>query len=104
MSVTLAIVSPTGIDRLAGTTLASLGNLPPGGLALTYGGAGTSVSVTLDSTATLSASSAAGATVSGSGGTLTITGSLAEVNTALASLALADTTAGSTSCKADECL
>lgn len=94
MSSTLQIIGPAAIDLIEGTTLASLDLLPPGGLAVSDTNAAASISVTLGSSLSLSASSAGGATVIDSGGALTLSGGLAAVNAALASLILTGTAAG----------
>lgn len=97
MSSSLRIIGPDGIRLLAGTSLTSLDGLPPGGVALSGVPATTSLSATLSGSGlALSASSAGGATISQTGGALTLTGTATEVNAALASLAIADPTAGST--------
>ncbi|MGC9270034.1 Hint domain-containing protein [Acidiphilium sp.] len=96
MSSTLQIIGPALIDLIDGTTITALDLLPPGGLALSDSNT-TALSVTLTSGVSLAASSAGGATVISGTGALTLTGDLAEINAALASLVLAATTVGTTS-------
>jgi len=89
----ITIVTPAGLVVLAGNpTLSSLAALAPGGVLIDDPGGGT-LSVTIvagNAAASLSASAAAGALVSANSNTLTIQGSAAEVNSALASLELTE--------------
>ena len=73
--------------------LSSLGNLPPGGIAVTDPASPGTLSVQIvagNSTAALSASSLGGATVSSNGNTLSLTGTALQVNSALAGLELTE--------------
>jgi len=84
------IVAPATITVLGGES--SLETLPPGGISVSDSLTGT-IAVTLaaaNSGATFSASSAGGATISSSANTVTITGLQAQVNAALASLAISE--------------
>ncbi|MDD2876512.1 MAG: Hint domain-containing protein [Acidiphilium sp.] len=96
MSSALQIFGPAVINLLNGVALTSLDALPPGGITLTDSNAATTLTVTLVSGDNLSASSAGGATVVNGIGALTLTGDLAAINAALASLMLASTIAGTT--------
>lgn len=96
MSATLQIIGPGVIDLIAGTSLSSLDFLPPGGFALSDSGSGAVITVTLSSGASLSASSAGGATVINGNGAITLSGDLAQIEAALASLIISDATAGTT--------
>ncbi len=93
MTSPITIVTPAGLVVLAGNpTLSSLAALAPGGVSIDDPGGGT-LSVTIvagNAAAWLSASGVAGALVSANGNTLTIQGSAAEVNSALASLELTE--------------
>lgn len=86
---TLQILAPATLTVLGGSpSLSSLANLPPGGISVSDGGAGTlTVQITAaNAAAVLSASNAGGALISSSAGdALTITGTALEVNAALAS-------------------
>lgn len=84
----LDITAPATITVQAGAgTLSSLGALPPGGIVVDDPNSGNRVTVEIVSAdgAGLSASGLAGATVSSGGGTLTMSGTVADVNAALAS-------------------
>lgn len=94
MPTTLQIIGPDGIDLIDGTSLSSLDSLPPGGFALVDAKPNAALSITLSGSLTFSASSAGGATITQSADALTISGNLAEVNAALASLVLGSTVTG----------
>ena len=84
---------------LAGTnTVSSLGALPPDGISIADPANGTLTVqlVAANTGAFLSASGAGGATIGGSGNTLSITGSAAQVNAALATLLITEPTGAAT--------
>jgi hypothetical protein len=93
VSSRLNISAPATLTVLSGTgTLSSLGVLPPGGVSVSGASSGTlSLQVIAGNAGSiLSASASAGATVSSNGNTLSLTGTQAEVNAALASLELVE--------------
>jgi len=94
MSSTLQIIGPATIDLIDGLTLSSLDLLPPGGLALSDTNTSVSLSVTLSCTVPLSAGSGGGASIVTGSGAITVSGNLAEINAALASLTFSPTAAG----------
>ncbi len=79
---------------LAGTgSLSSLEDLPPGGIVVSDPDTGGRLTVVLtagDAAAVLSAAASGGATVSGSGAALSLSGTAAQVNAALASLEISE--------------
>ncbi|MGC8532707.1 MAG: Hint domain-containing protein [Acidiphilium sp.] len=83
MGGSLSLVAPGSIIAVDGVLL-SLDLAPPGGIAV--GATASSVTLTLTSTLDLSVGAASGATISSASGALTLSGALAAVNEALASL------------------
>ncbi len=92
MTSRIDIAAPATITVLSGSTLSSLATLPPGGITITDPANGTlTVQITAaNSAAALSASGLGGATVSANANTLTLTGTAAQIGTALASLQLTE--------------
>lgn len=90
MTSRLDISAPATLTVLAGSgTLSSLLTLPPGGITVSDPNTTGTLTVQIaagNAAAALSASGGGGATVSGSGPTLTLSGTAAQVNAALASL------------------
>jgi hypothetical protein len=97
MTSRIDIFAPASIAVLGGTAAISpLTELPPGAISLTNPDTGGTVTVTLvtrNAAAGLSAGSAGGATVSANANTLSITGTAAQVNAALATLEITEASA-----------
>jgi hypothetical protein len=90
------ILTPATIDVLAGdAAVSSLDALPPYGIEITDPSGGTfAVTLIAAAAAGLTASGVAGATIAANADTLTVTGNQAQVDAALASLEITETSSG----------